>query len=282
MRKALTYAALCIWSAVCLFPLYWVAVTSFKDEFAVAKGPFYLPLVDFTPTLAGWDFIFHDREDNLGTRYLNSAVVAVVSTVFTVLIASMAAYGLSRFRSGRLLSNHGIGFAILASRVLPPVVLAAPLYMMAQATGTLDTRLALIVTYCAINLPVAFWLLQPVLGPGASEQEEAAVLEGASHLRIFFTIVLPMAASGIATVALLNFVLCFNEYLFASVLVSDHAQTVPPWLVSQISFKESQIIAEGDELSHLSVAILLTVAPLLVITGLVQRFPGRLSMVQKP
>jgi multiple sugar transport system permease protein len=280
LQKALTYAALSVWSAVCLFPLYWIAVTSFKDEFAVAKGPFYLPLVDFEPTLAGWSFIFNDREDNLGTRYLNSAVIALAAASLTILFASMAAYGLSRFRSGRLLSNHGLGFAILASRILPPVVLAAPLYMMAQATGTLDTKLALITTYCAINLPVAFWLLQPVLGGRASDQEEAAVLEGASHVQIFCTIVMPMAASGLATVGLLVFVLCFNEYLFASVLVSDHAQTVPPWLVAQISFKEAQIIAEGDELSHLSVAILLTVAPLLVITWLVQRFPGRLSMVQ--
>ncbi len=280
MGKALTYATLSIWSAVCLFPLYWIAVTSFKDEFAVAKGPFYLPLVDFAPTLAGWIFIFTDREDNLGTRYLNSAAIALASTGLTILFASMAAYGLSRFGSGRLASNQGIGFAILASRVLPPVVLAAPLYLMAQATGTLDTRLALIVVYCATNLPVAVWLLQPVLGPGASEQEDAAVLEGASHVRIFVTIVLPMAASGIVTVALLVFVLCWNEYLFASVLVSNHALTVPPWLVGQISFKEAQIIAEGDELSHLSVAILLTVAPLLVITWLVQRFPGRLSMFQ--
>jgi multiple sugar transport system permease protein len=281
LRKALTYAALWFWSAVCLFPLYWIAVTSFKDEFAVAKGPFFLPLVDFAPTLAGWEFIFNDRQDNLGTRYVNSASIALASTGLTILFASMAAYGLTRFRSRPLLSNHGIAFAILASRILPPVVLAAPLYLLAQATGTLDTKVALIVVYCTINLPVALWLLQPVLGPGASEQEDAAILEGASHLRIFFTIVLPMAASGIGTVALLTFVLCWNEYLFASVLVSDHAQTVPPWLVDQISFKEAQIIAEGDELSHLSVAILLTIAPLLAITWLVQHFPGRLSMIQR-
>jgi multiple sugar transport system permease protein len=281
VAKALTYAALCAWAAVCLFPLYWIFVTSFKDEFAVAKGPFYLPLIDFEPTLAGWAFIFTDREDNLATRYLNSAVIAVATSGLTILLASMATYGLTRFRSGPVFSRDNILFAILASRILPPVVLAAPLYMMAQATGTLDSWLVLIVVYTSTNLPVAMWLLQAVLGSTASEHEDAAVLEGASHASIFLTVVLPMAAGGIATVALLVFVLCWNEYLFASVLVSNHAQTVPPWLVGLISFKEAQIIAEGDELSHLSVAILLTIAPLLVITGLVQHFPDRMSMARR-
>jgi sorbitol/mannitol transport system permease protein len=83
-----------------------------------------------------------------------------------------------------------------------------PIYMMAQYTGTLDTRFALIFAYTASNLPVAVWMLQPVFGQVATEQEEAAQLDGASHVRIFFTIVLPMVAAGIATVGLLIFILC--------------------------------------------------------------------------
>jgi multiple sugar transport system permease protein len=280
LQRALTYAILGIWTVVCLFPLYWIAVTSLKDEYAVAKGPFYLPLIDFEPTLAGWNSIFTDREDNLASRYLNSIGIALISTAFTVLFGAMASYGLTRFAFGKVFSAGNILFVFLASRILPPVVLAQTLYMMAQATGTLDSWIVLIIVYTTINLPVAIWLLQGVFGQTASEQEDAAVMEGASHARIFFTIIMPMSASGLATIALLTFVLCWNEYLFASVLVSDHALTVPPWLVGQISFKEAQIIAEGDELSHLSVAILLTVAPLLAIAGVVQRFPGRLRMVQ--
>ena len=145
----------------------------------------------------------------------------------------------------------------------------------------LDTRLALISTYTAANLPAVVWLLQPVFGDGASELEDAARLEGASHREIFTTIVLPMAAGGLATVALLNFVLCWNEYLFASVLVSDHALTVPPWVVGQISMKEAQIIGEGEEWARLSVAILLTVTPLLVIAVFVQRVLGRMALFRQ-
>ena len=274
MGKTLTYAVLGFWSVVCLFPIYWFAVTSFKSELDVLIAPHYLPFVDFKPRLDAWVFIFTDREDNLGSRYLNSALIAVASTVLTVLFGAMATYGLSRFRSSRLLSDSVIRTAILASRVLPPVAIVIPLYVMAQTTGLLDTRLALISTYTAANLPVVVWLLQPVFGNAASELEDAARLEGASHWEIFSTIVLPAAASGLAAVASLDFVLCWNEYLFASVLVSDHALTVPPWVVGQISMKEAQIIGEGEEWARLSVAILLTVAPLLAVTMLAQRFAG--------
>ena len=274
LGKALTYTILGFWSVVCLFPIYWFAVTSFKSELDVLIAPHYLPFLDFKPRLDAWIFIFTDREDNLGSRYLNSTLIALVSTVLTVLFGAMAAYGLSRFQSRRLLSDNAIRTAILASRVLPPVAIVIPLYVMAQTTGLLDTKLALILTYTAANLPVVVWLLQPVFGNAASELEDAARLEGASHWEIFSTIVLPMAASGLAAVASLDFVLCWNEYLFASVLVSDHALTVPPWVVGQISMKEAQIIGEGEEWARLSVAILLTVAPLLAVTVLAQRFAG--------
>ena len=100
---------------------------------------------------------------------------------------------------------------------------------MAWHLGSLDTRYFLALTYAAINLPVAIWLLQPVLGTTPSEQEEAAQLDGASHARIFLTITLPMVMGSVAAIGLLVFVLSWNEYLFAAVLATDHAMTLPPW-----------------------------------------------------
>jgi multiple sugar transport system permease protein len=253
----LTYAVLDFWAFVCLFPLYWVAVTSLKGEPEINRGPFYLPFIDFSPSFDAWAFILAASYDNLLLRYFNSAVVGLTSTLLTVLLGGMAVYGLTRFRyalpwtglalvflaaalagsaffvpaiglrfffalaivlllllATRLngqrpaLRNHGILIAILATRILPPVIVVLPIYMMAQYTGTLDTRFALIFAYTASNLPVAVWMLQPVFGQVATEQEEAAQLDGASHVRIFFTIVLPMVAAGIATVGLLIFILC--------------------------------------------------------------------------
>jgi multiple sugar transport system permease protein len=246
LGKILSYIALAVWSLVCLFPLYWVAITSLKSEADIMNGPVYLPFIDFTPSLKAWRFILGDPYDNLLPRFFNSAVIGVTATVITVVLGGMAVYGFTRFK-WRAGLPHKVLFAILASRILPPVVIVLPLYLMAQMTGTLDTQFALIFTYTAINLPVAVWLLQPVLGSRPTEQEEAALLDGASHVAIFFTIVLPMVAASIAAVALLVFFLCWNEYLFAVYLAGNEAMTLPPWMVGQLSMKEAQIGGEAEE-----------------------------------
>lgn len=277
----LTYAVLGLWTFVCLFPLYWVAVTSLKGALEIDRGPFYLPFFDFAPTLDSWAFILTDPYDNLLKRFFNSTVVGLSSTLLTVFLGGMAVYGLTRFRY-RLpwteFGNRSILLAILATRVLPPIVLVVPIYMMAQFTGTLDTRFALILTYTAINLPVAVWLLQPVFGKAATEQEEAAQLDGASHLRIFFTIFLPMVAASIAAVGLLIFILCWNEYLFAVYIASDHAMTLPPWLAGQMSMKEAQAGGEAEEWARLSATTILMVAPLLACTAVAQRVLSRTAL----
>lgn len=276
--KILIYALLVNWSLVCLFPLFWIAVTSLKADSEIMHGPYYVPFVDFTPTLDAWKAIFDYSNDHLILRFYNSAIVASTSTFLTVMLGGMAVYGLTRFRY-RVpwigLRNDGILFAILASRILPPVVIAIPVYVMAQFTGTLDTHFALIFTYTAVNLPVAVWLLLPVFGNMATSQEEAAQLDGASHLRIFMTIFLPMVAAGIAAVGLLVFVLCWNEYLFAAFLTSDKVSTLPPWVAGQMSIKEAQVGGDNDEWPQLSAAIIFMIVPLLACTGLAQRFLGR-------
>jgi multiple sugar transport system permease protein len=244
-------------------------------------GPYYLPFVDFTPSLDAWVTDFTYSNDHLLLRFYNSAVVGVTSTLFTVLFGGMAVYGLTRFRyriPGIGTHNDGILFAILASRILPPVVIAIPVYVMAQYTGTLDTHFALIFTYTAANLPVAVWLLLPIFGNRATSQEEAAQLDGASHMRIFLTIFMPMVAASTAAVALVIFILCWNEYLFASFLTSDKVSTLPPWVAGQMLMKEAQVGGDGDEWPQLSAAIIFMIAPLLACTAFAQRVLGRMAL----
>ena len=278
LANLLTYAVLGFWTFVSLFPVYWVAVTSLKGEHEIVDGPFYVPFVDFKPSLDPWVKILSYENDRLLLRFFNSAVVGLTATLLTVLFAGMAVYGLTRFRSGPVLRSDRIVFAILATRVLPPVVVALPIYLMAQYTGTLDTRTALIFTYTAANLPVAVWLLLPVFGKLATQQEEAAQLDGASHMRIFFSIFLPMVATSIAAVAFLIFVLCWNEYLFAAYLAGDHAMTLPPWMIGQMSIKEAQTGGEGEEWAQLSAATIFMIVPVLACTFLAQRFLGRMVL----
>jgi multiple sugar transport system permease protein len=272
------HAVLAAWALVCLLPLYWLAVTSLKSPDDVYGGPFYLPFVDFAPTLNAWRAILSDPNDNLVARFLNSAVVGLGATALTMLAAALAAYALTRFPRGRWLGNGGLMAGLLATRILPPIVIVLPLYIMAQGTGLLDTWGVLILVYAAANLPVALWLLRPVLGVRATDQEEAAQLDGASHVTIFFTILMPMAQAGVATVSLVIFVLCWNEYLFAAFLASDHAMTLPPWLVGQMSIKEAQTGSEAEEWANFSAATVLMAAPLLVVTGFVQRVLARTSL----
>ena len=193
-----------------------------------------------------------------------------------LLLGAMAVYGVSRFTKG----GQAILTAMLATRVLPPMVMALPLYMMAYYTDTLDTRFALIFTYAAINLPVVVWLLQPVFGPRATEQEEAAQLDGASRLAIFFSIFLPMVAGSLAAVGLFVFILCWNEYLFAAWLAGNNAMTLPPWLVGQMSMKEAQVGGEAEEWARFSAATVMMMAPLLIVAVLTRAnsWLGRLAL----
>lgn len=323
LGKVMVYALLCTWSAICLFPLYWIGVTSLKDVKDIDKPPAYLPFLDYTPSLDAWRYILADVHENLVMRFVNSTIISGASTLITIVIGGMAIYGLTRFRSvpywtsmvsgclavglvaaavflpalvvkSFLLASAGLAFAlaywlrqwgprmtsfgamtfILATRVLPPVVVVLPLYIMAQATGMRDTLSALILVYTAINLPVAVWLMQPLLGPRATEQEEAAQLDGASHLQIFFTILLPMVRQSVVAVGLLVCLLCWNEYLFAAYLTADHALTLPPWMVGQLSMKEAQVGGEAEEWTRLSAATLVMIFPALIFASFTQRLLG--------
>ncbi len=215
------YLVLCLWAIVCLFPLYWVAVTSLKGEWEIVKGPFYVPFGDFRPNLDAWAYVLTDPTSSLPSRFINSAIVAVCSSLLTLLIAGLAVYGVTRFRTGLQwrsaafvllagiasivaiivvpsflrwlvppflaiiallllrkpffrggpkLGGLGLLSAILATRVLPPIVIVVPVYLAATFANLLDTRSALVFVYTAANLPVAVWLLYGVFGTRQSTE----------------------------------------------------------------------------------------------------------------
>jgi multiple sugar transport system permease protein len=324
LAKVVTYGLLSFWTVVCLFPIYWIAVTSIKGLEDIDRPPTYLPFVDFTPSLDAWRFVLGDPYESLVTRFVNSMIVGFAATFLTLVTGGMAIYGLTRFRAALrwpsiAFASLAVGLAMgaalvsattpklmfivgsvlllalafalrrwgpamnslsamtlmLSTRILPPVVIVLPLYMMAQATGTRDTLGALIFVYTAVNLPVAVWLLQPILGLAATDQEEAALIDGASHLTIFFTILLPMVRASVVAAGLLIFLLCWNEYLFAVYLTADRALTLPPWVVGQLSIKEAQVGGGAEELAQLSAATIVMVFPALIFAAIAQRLFSR-------
>ncbi len=224
--KLVAYLILGSWALVVLFPLYWLAITSFKLPIQVNKGPVYLPFVDFHPSLDAWHYIFVDLRDDTLRPYLNSIIVAVGSSALAMLFGSTAAYALIRFRyrprigvialfagwlvlaavaiglgvppllaivvaaaclavlAGavghrfkRTMSNRDIAFWMISQRILPPVAVVIPIYVLFQHLGLLDTRTALIITYAATNLPIVVWLMRDYFNRLPWELEEAAFVD---------------------------------------------------------------------------------------------------------
>ncbi|MGE0241013.1 MAG: carbohydrate ABC transporter permease [Parvibaculaceae bacterium] len=311
-----TYALLFLWALVVLVPLYWVLITSFKGPAEVDNGPFYIPFVDFAPSLAAWDFMLLQNY-TLGP-YLNSVVVALASTILAVLIGALAAYALVRIRfavklagvalfilllvaviaavaglgvpwpiaavvalvlfvialvtlvtrTRAALGNTDIEFWIISNRIMPPIVAVLPIYVMFQHLRLLDTQAALIATYTAVNLPIVVWLTRDFFASIPRDLEESAEIDGASKLRVFATIALPLVRSGLVATFLLVLILAWNEYLLALFLSNAKAQTMPV-LVS------AQNTTRGPQWWNMSVLIVVMIAPVIVIASLLQKHIAR-------
>jgi multiple sugar transport system permease protein len=313
VAKVVAYGMLSFWSLFVIFPIYWVIITAFKDAGAVNQGPFYIPFVDFDPTLDAWRVHFSadpncdlysiarqffllayntlafvlsplisltPMEPQICKVYLaftNSLVIGIASTLLCVSVGSLAAYALVRFqykpkfgnavvfvaitllmifatsyagipwyvssavalalffllaralgkRFKASLGNGDILFWIISQRILPPIVVIIPIYMMFQAVGLLDTHLALIIVYAVGNLPIVVWLMHDFFASLPIELEESAQLDGSSRFGIFWEIVLPLTRPGLAATTLLTLILNWNEYIFAVFLSTAKAQTMP-------------------------------------------------------
>jgi multiple sugar transport system permease protein len=311
------YTLLLAWSVVVLVPLYWLFITAFKTPVAVDTGPFYLPFVDFEPTLEHWDYIlFGLGSDNL-RPYINTVIVALSSSVIALVIGSVAAYALVRFRyrpvlgliglfigtiayafivtalgapwpvsvasaaaiflilagavsrrSKRALGNADIAFWLISQRMLPPVAVVIPIYVLYQNLGLLDTHIGLIVTYVATNLPIVIWLMRDYFASVPLELEESAAVDGASPYRIFRSIVLPVSVPGLVATFLFVLVFAWNEYLLALFLSSANAQTMPLTVAAQNATR-------GPQWWYMSVLITLMIGPVIAMAVALERYISR-------
>jgi len=312
--RAAAYSILVAWAVVVLFPLYWVAITSLKLPVHVSDGPFYLPFVDFQPSLDAWRYILVETGRDTLRPYVNSLYIAAISTVVAMLLGAMAAYSLVRVQhrvktgsivafvaivaaiavvttslqvplgvalaSGlalfglflstvsrhlrREVGNNDLLFWVVSNRILPPVVTVLPIYVMFQRAGLLDTSAALIATYVAVNLPIVVWLMRDFFAGVPIDMEESAAIDGASKMRIFWTIVLPMTRNGLVATTLLVFILCWNEYLLALFLSTANTQTMPLLIAAQNATR-------GPQWWTMSALIILMIAPVVALTVALQK-----------
>jgi multiple sugar transport system permease protein len=268
------YGALILWAVICLFPIYWTLTTSFKLAPDVMKGNM-IPWVDFTPQWKGWEAIGMSPEAlqrdstvraEFLKRFMNSTVIALSASTLAVLLGSLAAYGLSRFqyRFG-FMKNDDISFFFLSQLILPPVVLALPFLVLYKELALLDTRIGLILLYTLTVLPIVIWIMKDQFSTIPTELEEAAMVDGLGIWGAFFTIILPIALPGMVAAFILSLVLTWNEYFFAALLTSTHANTLPVMVASQTG---SQGISWWS-MAALSFAAIL---PLIIIGVLLERF----------
>jgi multiple sugar transport system permease protein len=284
----------------------------------VAEGPFYIPFVDFKPSLDAWRYVLvGDLSRDTLRNFGNTLLVAPVSSLIALTLGATAAYALVRFeyhprvgaiftfigclvlsiilisiglpwqialavagavfiillqtigrRFKRALGNNDIAFWMISQRMLPPVAVVIPIYILFQRLHLLDTYTALIITYVTSNLPIVIWLMRDYISTIPIELEECASIDGASRYRIFWSIVLPLAVPGLVATFLFVLVFSWNEYLLALFISSARVQTLPLTIAAQNATR-------GPQWWNMSVLILIMIIPVIVIAIILERYITR-------
>ena len=267
-QTTITVLVLVIVLIIFMFPVVWMFLTSFKtEEEYFSYPPVFIPK-DFSARnyVNAMAFPPDGRGGLQGLR--DSLIIALSTTVTSVVMGALAAYSLSRFKTG----GENFSFWILSTRMMPPIAAALPLFLIFKQFRLLDTHLSLIIANTIFNLPFVVWLLKGFFDDLPEEMEEAALLEGCSHLGAFWRISLPLVAPGIVAVSLFSFIFAWNEFMFALLLTRRNVRTltiIVPSLVGGHEILWGEIAAIG------MVAIL----PGIILSLLLQRYLVRgLSM----
>lgn len=257
LRAAALYGLVTVALSAFLFPFYWTVAAAFKSMGEVTAFP---PVWAFTPTLDNFRELI-DQLDALGALK-NSLIVVGISTCLALVFGSMAAYALARFD---IRGKDVIALEILLVRMLPPIVSVIPLFLLAKKLGLFDTHAILIAIYTLMGLPFVVWVMRVFVQDIPRSIEEAALIDGCDRLQVLFRITLPLVLPGIAATVVIVFMFAWNEYLFASLLTSSDARTLP--VVTATAIKP-RAISWGVA----SAAGVLMSAPVIVLALLVQRY----------
>ncbi len=276
---------------IMLIPTVWMAMTAFKSRPDAVAVP---PKVFFEPSLEGFVSLLTNRRQLTATeiaeyqartdlawadqialvrgqtiigpsdfprQLLNSLIIAGVSTIFSVGFGVLAAYAFSRFP---VPGKDDLLFFILSQRMLPPVVVTIPIFLMYRQVGLYDTHFGMILLYTAFNLSFSVWLLKGFIDEIPREYEEAAMVDGYTRLQAFRKIVLPQATTGIAATTVFTLIFSWNEYAFALMLTSDVARTAPPSIPLVLG-------TGGIEWAAIAAGSLAFLIPVVIVTFLLRK-----------
>lgn len=254
------YAITAVVLVLVAFPVFWLLTTSIKVAGDTATSP---------PVLIPTRFTLDNYSSALSTpgvakSFLNSIVIASTATVLTTLLGSMAAYALAKTYLSSAI-RRGLMIWILVTRIFPPVTTAIPYYVIIKNLRIGDTYAAVILTYVAYGLPFVIWLMLGFFQDLPAEIEKAAIVDGCTLWQRFTRVVLPLALPGLAVTAVFAFIYSWNELLYASMLTSFDAKTIPVVIAGFIS---DQFLRWGDMTALGTLMIL----PVLIFASLAQRY----------
>ncbi|BDW83895.1 carbohydrate ABC transporter permease [Roseicyclus marinus] len=267
------YVCLMGWTIFVVFPFLWALSTSFKDANAVTGGARYLPWVEFEPSTQGWSALFASGSQgiNIVQPFFNSALVTLLSSILSLVLGTLAAYGLSRFRyDAGFIKNSDITFFFISQRIMPPIVLAIPFFLMLQVVGGLDSIWGLTLIYVALLLPIAVWVMTDFFAGIPRELDEMAMIDGCSPIEAFFRVILPNSIPGLVVAGMFCLIFGWNDFFFAFTLTFTETQLLPVAIVS--------LNSSVTPWWSLSAFALISVTPLALVAIVVERFMSRGSL----
>jgi N-acetylglucosamine transport system permease protein len=259
----LAHVALVFWAIATAGPLIWVVLASFKSNTEIFLGkPFALPKHFSLETyFSAWN------EAHIGRYFVNSVFVVLISTAGTMLLGSMAAYVLARYR---FFGNRFIYYLFVSGLAFPTFMALVPLFFILKGFGLLGTYHGLILVYIAYSLPFTVFFLTAFFKSLPYEIEEAATIDGASHTRKFFQVMVPMARSGLVSITIFNIVGQWNQYLLPVVIMTGPGAE-QKYLLTQGIANISTSAGYHAEWSTLFAALTLSILPMIVVYAVFQR-----------
>ncbi|HBU11280.1 MAG TPA: carbohydrate ABC transporter permease [Clostridiales bacterium] len=258
-KKILSIALCVVITLVILVPLYWLIVTSFKTEEDVYAMP--LQFIPENPTLENYEYAFSQTE--IPTYFFNSLIYVGATVVIVLFVASLAAYSISRYRHR---GKKGFLFTVLLTQYMPVTTLIVPLYIAFSFMSLLNNRVAIILTYCALQVPIAIWLLIGYFNSIPRALDEAATLDGCTTFQAFFKIVLPLAKPGLIAVAISVAIAIWQELILATTFTST--DEFRPLMVGV----SAAVTKSGIKWGQLAATGVISCVPILVIYGLCQKY----------
>lgn len=243
----LLYVFLSVAALIAVFPLVWIILSSFKTSGEMAAHP-----LAFLPKTFTFDYYVRVMTNlNFAVNIKNSVLVSLATTVITIVVSALGAYGVVRFfpKAGKKMTK-----LLITTYMFPPILLAVPYSIIIIRMGLVNTWTGLVITYLSFSIPYAIWMLIGFFQTVPLEIEEAARVDGAGKMRVFVQIVLPVVAPGVVATAIYTFINSWNEFLFALLLINSSEKM--PISVALYSLTGSEILDWGEMMAASVIVIL--------------------------